>query len=717
MTCPNLNSAKPKFKSLRAYYKRSKDVATVSLSPDIIEQIRERTTLSEIVSETVQLKRSGRNLLGLCPFHGEKTPSFSVNDEEGFYHCFGCGKGGSAFDFIMELRGYSFREAAKFLASRAGIEIPEHQLGSDAKENKDREARRELGNVLAAATDIFHKTLTQQPAGEVARAYLAKRQIKPESIAAYRVGFAPSSWEFLVGELTKVLFLGRTPTTEETGKLNQQLVSLGLIKAREKKDEKKEGGYYDAFRGRVMFPISRSDGCTIAFGGRILQDTPDTPKYINSSENPLYAKRRTFYGLSQSLPHIRKARHVFVVEGYLDVIGLTQAGVGNTLATCGTAMTEGHVQIVKRFVDRVSLLFDGDAAGQKAAARCFPLFLNSGIEVSAVVLPAGEDPDSLARNMNAEELHKVFSAGTKPIVDMFIDSLIDEVGDVDESSAAVAGKLASRFASAIAAVQNPVEQEFLLKRGAERFGVSFEAMKKLLSKRPSSSFRPRSGPPINEPPQVVERKPAADVDQTPRTPTIVPSAAAHRNVTPVSSARRDSYAIFLRQLVVAVVCEPLLATSLRQVLDSLMPSDALRDVNGETRENGAELRRLSPSIRNFIDEIVVSGLSAGIAETTEDAAERHGEHWKGLLERHGFSADELITEARRQIRIGGTEPWRLVEEAAEVVERHTLIRQVKTLRSEEASGSEPANLLDLVQQKLKARRALDDLKRAKSGRT
>lgn len=369
----------------------------MAISPEIIEQIKERLSFVDVASAYVKLKRSGKNYVGCCPFHAEKTPSFFINEEDGLFNCFGCGKKGSIFNFVMDIRGFTFPETVRHLAKQVGVNIPEER-NENPLEATSRKKQPYLRTALRLATEIFIRELNSS---KIASEYLTARGIKKEIISLFQIGFAPDSWEFIHAEIMKTDF-GKKMGEE---KLKKLLLEIGLLKLRQENSsqpentEEKKLSCYDAFRERVIFPITRSDGQVIAFGGRIIVKNPNLPKYLNSSESSIYHKRKSFYGLLQAAETIRRERHVYITEGYLDVVSLFQAGIKNVLATCGTAATEQHVQVLKRLVDRVTLLFDGDEAGKKAAARCFEIFLNSGLDLEVVVLPEGNDPDSLVHKV------------------------------------------------------------------------------------------------------------------------------------------------------------------------------------------------------------------------------------------------------------------------------------------------------------------------------
>jgi DNA primase len=474
----------------------------VTIPADKIEEVRSRASIVEVVSEFVNLKRSGRGYTGLCPFHHEKTPSFHVDDEKQLFHCFGCSKGGSIFDFVEQMKGLTFPEAVRLLASRYGITIEETQRGP--AENRDARIRRSMVETLREAEKLFGEILLSGPAGAPGREYLKQRGITPQSVANFRLGFAPQRWDLIADELIPRLKQEGKGFPLEEDKLFRLLLSAGLIKRRQSKQSdgedgshREDAGYYDFFRDRLIFPITRSDGVTVAFTGRALKNGEGIPKYLNTPETPLFSKRRTFFGLSQALAHLRKSRRAILVEGNVDVISLVQAGFTETIATCGTAVTLDHIGVLKRLVSQVTVIFDGDSAGRKAAASCFELFRNSGIEVLSVSLDPGEDPDSLCRRSSGkDEIEKLIASRSRPLVENFVEFCLVEAGGPDDpggaSSGTKIGNAASKFARAVAGVENPVEREVLLRAGANKLGISEKSLEDLLHQVVEKSSKMRS---------------------------------------------------------------------------------------------------------------------------------------------------------------------------------------------------------------------------------
>jgi DNA primase len=336
-----------------------------------IERVRTALALSDVVQQYVALRRVGRNWVGLCPFHAERSGSFNVRDETGRYKCFGCQAAGDVFTFVQEIEHVDFVASVERLAAKAGIELRYTSGG----EGRDRQRRRQLVEVMANAVDWYHQRLLDDPAARPARDYLRQRGLSGNVARAFRLGWAPDEWDALSRGL------GATADAlRDTG--------LAFINKAQR--------LQDSFRGRVMFPIFTDNGEPVAFGGRVLPGSPDPAKYKNSSETAIYAKSKTLYGLNWAKADVVAADQVIVCEGYTDVIGFHRAGVPRAVATCGTALTEEHVRMLKRYASKVVLAFDADAAGQGAAEKFYEWEQKHQVQVSVARFPKGNDPGDLA---------------------------------------------------------------------------------------------------------------------------------------------------------------------------------------------------------------------------------------------------------------------------------------------------------------------------------
>ncbi|HEX9822774.1 MAG TPA: DNA primase [Actinomycetota bacterium] len=350
------------------------------INPDDVEAVRERTDVVALIGQHVSLKKSGQSFSGLCPFHTEKTASFNVNPDKGLYYCYGCGKGGDAIHFVMEVEGLTFPEAVERLAGPAGVTLRYEGGGRDDRRTASR--RDALLKANATASELYHRMLLSGREGEEARRYVESRGITKESIEAFGIGYAPGYSDFLLRRMTKEL---SPEILEEAG--------LTL------KDSK--GGMRDRFRARVTFPIDDLSGRTLGFGARLLEG--DGPKYMNTNETSIYRKSELLYNLHRARQAITSSERAFVVEGYTDVIALAQGGVLEAVATCGTAVGEGHFTLLSRFARRVVLSFDSDEAGARAAERAYALFERFPLEVLVLVLPEGLDPADLVLKHGPEE--------------------------------------------------------------------------------------------------------------------------------------------------------------------------------------------------------------------------------------------------------------------------------------------------------------------------
>ncbi|MCX6169225.1 MAG: DNA primase [Ignavibacteriales bacterium] len=410
-----------------------------------IEEIRNAADIVDIVSAHVHLKKRGKNFIGLCPFHQEKTPSFTVSDDKQIYHCFGCGVGGNVFKFLMEFKNISFIEAVEEIADHLGIKIEIENNQSDAQQNELEELY-EL-NVLAAR--FFSDNLLKSNDGEQAREYLKRRNIKLQTQKIFGIGYAPYGWDnFLSHAKENKVDLIKAKT-------------LGLIDINDK------GEYYDKYRGRVIFPIFSPNGRVIAFGGRVLENQENAAKYLNSPESQVYSKRRSLYGLYHSKDDIRKLDRAILVEGYMDLVSLFQAGVKNVVASSGTSLTEEQVQLLSRFTKNIIILFDADPAGQKASLRSIEILLKQDFEVKVIALPTGEDPDSFIIKFGKEKFdEEVFRA--KNFLE-YQTAQFEEQGLFEDSADMT--KAIRELVKTLALVNDELKRNLLMKAIAKRFNL------------------------------------------------------------------------------------------------------------------------------------------------------------------------------------------------------------------------------------------------------
>ncbi|MHB8382336.1 MAG: DNA primase [Candidatus Binataceae bacterium] len=426
------------------------------IGEDKIEEVRARADIVEIVGAQVRLRRTGRNFTGLCPFHQEKTPSFSVNAERGFFHCFGCGVGGTVFNFIMKMEGLTFPEAVRQIAQRYGIEIPESDnLGGPSVPERDGLYR---ANQFAA--DFFERALWKSAEAANARAYLEARGITAATAHAFKVGFAPAEPVWLARALEK-------RGLAECG------LKLGLLK-------RDSAGTHDMFRARVMFPIRDVQGRVAAFGGRVLDDR--MPKYLNSPESPLYSKARTLYGLYEARPAITAKDRAILVEGYVDAIMLAQSGFKEVVAGCGTALTVEQLRMLSRHTRNVLACFDGDGAGRKASVRALEIFLQAGLLGRGIFIPAGFDPDTFIREQGADSF-ALLADSAELLIDYFLQSQAEAAG----RSLAARAQAAERVAAVLRMVTNNFEFDMLARKAAPLLGIGEELLRRE-AHRPAAGF-------------------------------------------------------------------------------------------------------------------------------------------------------------------------------------------------------------------------------------
>jgi DNA primase len=428
----------------------------------MVEEVRAAADIVDVISEFVPLKKAGREYKANCPFHDERTPSFYVVPAKGFYKCFGCGKSGDVFSFVMERQGLDFVEAVKHVAGRAGVEVREVKRSTE-EEDPDRP----LFEINGFAQDWFRAQLLDESVGANARSYLEGRGIDAEVAERYGLGFAPDEWR------------GLRDAAGKHGLAEDLMLEVGMLGSSERSREP-----YDRFRGRIMFPIESVSGRVIAFGGRVLVgDGKDAPKYLNSPETPIYHKGRNLYGLSWARHWIRRAETALVVEGYMDVVSLAAHGFENVVAPLGTALTPEQAKLLSRYTTRVLLLFDSDAAGLKATFRAGDTLLEAGLHPAVVTLPPGEDPDTLVHAGGAEALEQY--------LDQAVDVLDRKLQILDEknyfSSIERTRTAVDRLLPTIRAASDPALRDIYVSKVADRTGVRRETLEAELA-------RARSGP-------------------------------------------------------------------------------------------------------------------------------------------------------------------------------------------------------------------------------
>lgn len=439
---------------------------------DTIREIRETCSIVDVISDFVTLKKTGRTHKGLCPFHNEKTPSFVVNEEKKFFYCFGCGASGDVFAFLMKHEQVGFQEAARTLAGRLGIQLPQHRLSP--QEQHYQTERENFFHINQQTARFYNRLLVEDKRAAAARVYLRQRGLTQETIERYTVGYAPPGWGSLVQQLQR----SRVSLDDA--------LRLGLL------GSKTAGRYYDRFRDRIIFPIVNVSGHVIGFGGRVI--AAGEPKYLNSPESVIYSKRQSLFGLHAAKQAIRLEDCTVIVEGYFDALTLHQAGIANVVAALGTALTEQQIQILRRYSANIVLVFDADPAGQKAMRRSLEPFLRLGIPARLVVLPAGDDPDSFVRQHGPE----AFRAQLKQ-AGLLLDYMIETVIET-HPVATPRGKITAcdEVLPFIAGLPDALERKLYLQRLAQRLGLTVPDVAARL--RPAAAVRAQDTPGPTETP-------------------------------------------------------------------------------------------------------------------------------------------------------------------------------------------------------------------------
>jgi DNA primase len=436
----------------------------------VITEVKQRLDIVELVSEYVTLQKAGRNFKGLCPFHSEKHPSFFVFPEQQSWHCFGaCGTGGDIFSFVMKKEGVDFGQALRLLAQRGGITLSPLEAASKVEDEK----KERLFQINEAATEYYHHLLSSTKAGEAAKSYLARRKVKPETIKEFRLGFSPDAWETL-----KNYLLGKGYTEKE-------LVEVGLI------IEKEEGGSYDRFRNRLMFPICDIQGRVTGFGARVLDDS--LPKYINSPQTSIFDKSSSLYGIDKAKSAIRKKNLVIIVEGYMDVLTAHQHDWQNVVGSMGTSLTEKQVGGIKRLTNNITLALDADLAGEEATLRGKAILAYSNAEANVILLPPGKDPDEVIREDTA--LWQKLVEQAMPIMDFAFQSVISKV---DINKAKDKSLAIEKLLPSIYEIKDPTQKFHYVEKLARALKIKTSDVEVALQKLKTARERPQLSKPTEQ---------------------------------------------------------------------------------------------------------------------------------------------------------------------------------------------------------------------------
>lgn len=461
---------------------------------EFIEKVREANNLVDIIGQYVQLRRTGGNYQGLCPFHNEKSPSFSVSEDKQVYHCFGCKASGNVFSFLQNYQGLTFPECIEFLARRAAIPLPETSA-REAGGAKD--VKHTLHRVNAFAARFYHQELQNLPDNHPVKDYLRERGLSEELVTGFKLGYAPAEWS----ELCRYFEQQRVPT--------QAAEQLGLLKRR----TAGKSGHYDLFRHRLMFPIFSPSGQCIGFGGRMLPESSQDatkgsgPKYLNSPDSPVFHKGKVFYGLEHSAKYIRTADEAIVVEGYMDWLALAKVSINNIVATLGTALTADHAKLIKRYTNRVLLLFDGDNAGKAAARRSLPILLEEGLHARGLFLPDELDPDEFIKEQGEPALRTLIERAP----DLF-DLVSTEAWLTHKATASGKVQMLDEFAETLARVSDVRLKRLYAQNLANMLDIDLRMVEQSLARKNGES-------------PTIQAQPRAIVRATP-TPQPTPTAVA-----------------------------------------------------------------------------------------------------------------------------------------------------------------------------------------------
>lgn len=425
-----------------------------------VQKILDSARIEEVVGDFVSLRRRGVNLIGLCPFHSEKTPSFTVSPAKNICHCFGCGKGGGPVNFIMEHESLSYVDALRYLAKKYGIEIVEKE--ESAEDLARRSSRENMFALNAFALKYFSNTLNNTEEGKsIGKPYFRERGFRDDTIKKFQLGYCPDRFEAVSVEALK------------EGFSRQTLIDTGLC------TENQRGGLTDRFRGRVIFPVHTVSGQVVAFGGRVLKKTENTAKYVNSPESEIYHKSNELYGLYFAKNAIQRSDVCYLVEGYTDVISMHQSGVENVVASSGTSLTTGQIRLIHRFTSNIVVLYDGDAAGIKASIRGIDMLLEEGMNVEVVLLPDGEDPDSFSRSQDSSQFIDYINRHKTNFILFKTQLLLGEAGNDPIKKAALIGDIME----SISKIQDTIKQAIYIKDCARQFDIREEVLIKEVSKR------------------------------------------------------------------------------------------------------------------------------------------------------------------------------------------------------------------------------------------
>jgi DNA primase len=433
----------------------------MSISKLTTDKVKERVDIVEVVGDYVPLKKKGQNMWACCPFHGEKTPSFSLSPAKQIYKCFGCGKAGDPIQFVMDIEGIGFQEAIRQLAGKYGIEV-EEEANLSPEQNLEQSERESLFIAVNFAKDFFVKNLDTEEGKSIGVSYFKERGFTSQIIQKFDLGYALDGWDHFL------------KAAKEAGYQEEILLKAGLILQKEGEVER----LYDRFRNRVTFTIHNVSGKPIGFGARILTKDKNQPKYINSPETPIYHKSDVLYGMFQAKKAIRDQDNCYLVEGYTDVVSLHLSGIENVVASSGTSLTDGQIKLIRRFTNQVTVLYDGDSAGIKASLRGIDLLLEGGLNVKAVVFPDGEDPDSYSRKVGSQAFQDYLKANSRDFIGFKIGLYQDEI---EKDPIRKAG-IIREVVQSIGKIPDPIIRSVYAKEASVLLGIEEEILHAELNK-------------------------------------------------------------------------------------------------------------------------------------------------------------------------------------------------------------------------------------------
>ena len=607
-----------------------------------IDEVRSASDIVDVIASYVNLKKRGKNFLGLCPFHQEKTPSFNVSPEKQMYHCFGCGVGGNVFTFVMEHDKVSFVESVRTLASRAGITLPEEGAVDQAAATETEN----LYSACRAAGRFFHENLMTTVEGKLALEYFHHRGFIDETIRKFGLGYSLNGWDSLM------------KFAEREGIDVAVLERAGLILKRED-----GSGRYDRFRGRAMFPIFSPTGRTIGFGARKLREDDPLAKYINSPETPIYNKSRILYGLFQSKDAIREKEYALLVEGYADLISVVQAGIENIVASSGTALTEEQIQLVGRYARNITLVYDADSAGSKAAIRGVDLILENGLDVRVAALPQGEDPDSFVKRNGGPAFQKLVDDAVSFLDFKASHFRADGLLDTPEGQT----RAVRSIVETVARMKDELKRNFYIKSVSEKYGIYESVLFRELEKL-SGQQRTR----------VSYQQRREESKGAPETPADSPSLRVSAGITP---PERDLLRLMLEHgsdmvnFVFSHIGPETFAHDSAQRVVQMVRKHA---ENGEEWDATSLVNEVEdPELKHFIADVVFSKyeISKGWAEMGSEPEEPNP--WE-IAERcvivlRKQELDTRLTENQRRMREAASRG----EQVKEFLEQHQALLQEK----------------------------------------